>query len=126
MSKSSSKAIHWLLFCLSVVVALLLIVVGSHLLFLDKDAISNSMYWGFCVVSLIGAISVVVPVKGRYSWLPAAVLGALAFYFLFRAIGVIEYSWLAMTSGVICWATAVGIMYFMHPARTSVAVDVKK
>lgn len=125
MLKSSSKTIHWLLFCLSVVVALLLIVVGSHLLFLDSNVVSTGMYWGFSIVSFIGAISVVVPAKDKYNWLPAAILGVLAFYFLFRAMGVIEYSWLAMIAGFVCWATAIGIMYFMHPSRTSAVVDSK-
>lgn len=104
----------WLLFILAAVLALLLLLFGASLIFLDPGIFSSTFFYAAALVLIGGGILFAMPAPAK-NWLPATALGVFGFYSLGRATDFIRLPWLAIVVGLFCWVGAITLLYMAHP-----------
>lgn len=104
-----------LIFLCALLLSFVLMYLGSQLLFLDSDSISQNVYFLFAVGLFTASIIVVAFEDLARKIQISAALMTLSIYSGLRGFEVIASTWLATLMGCACWVAAALLLYTMHP-----------
>lgn len=113
LGKTAGKK-DWLLFIGAAVLALILMLLGGALLFMDASSFDSTFFYLTALLLLTGGVLVAMSSPSEY-WIPALALGALGAYSLARATDIIQLPWLAIITGLLSWLAAVILLYITYP-----------
>lgn len=108
---------QWIYFLGSILLALLLVWMGSRWLFTPTDRFSSTQLLIFGLVVTVGGICLLSLPDMRQNWLPGVIVTAIGFYGCARAAGTIREPWLARLAGLAAWAAAIIILFVARPRK---------
>lgn len=111
----TTKFQSWASFVVAILLAILLVVVGMHLIFFDGEIITPVMFYLISLCFFAGAAFVLVS-YGHSLWRPSLILATLSLYSMARGVDVIHLRWLAIIAGLICILAAVAALYLTYPS----------
>jgi hypothetical protein len=108
-------------FSVAVLLAIILLWVGSHLLF-SPSRITGSVGWLlFGIALLLGGVFMVG--ANIADWRVVGGFIFVGFYFCLRAAGIIELALLARLIGLVCYVEALAGLYMTWPGRHKIRSD---
>ncbi len=114
------------LFLLAVILALFLAWFGFKFLFLPNDAlgVTGLLILGVCLV-ISGVFMLSVTRFNKNEALTACFFIVSGFYLFARAGGIINIPWLARAIGLLCWTSAMLVLYITWPNRVNLKLKKK-
>jgi hypothetical protein len=102
-------------FSVAVLMAIILLWVGSRLLFSPSNLLSNGWLLLLGILLVLGGIFMVGANIADWQIVVAFIL--IGFYLCLRAAGIIEHAFLARIVGIVCVIEAVAGLYLTWPTR---------
>lgn len=116
MQRSLEKFKGWGIFIVAVFLAILLAIVGAHLVFFDPKLITPVMYFLIAICFFAGAALVLISTAAS-GWFAAVGLAILSLYTLARGLNVVHLAWLAIVAGIACWLAALILLFVTFPRQ---------